>query len=179
MDEGYLYANPEGVELSVTGNTKPSNEYYGSDLNYEYIYLSYNDTENEVNGWYLLGNPFLVDAYIYSVIFGEDENGDYTIEDIIPMNAMYYDENGDMQTIEGGPIAPMQGFFVSVTEDVEAYIFPFDFLNAKNMPSLKSLKKNGNNHTIPAVKLSSTNLNRSVKSMPVKIKDVVNMPKKK
>lgn len=188
MDEGYLYANPEGVELTMTGNTKPSNVYSGSDLNYEYIYLSYDDTENEVNGWYLLGNPFLVDAYIYSVIFGEDENGDYTIEDIIPMNAMYYDENGDMQTIEGGPIAPMQGFFVSVTEDVEAYIFPFDFLNAKNKPSLKSLKKrNGNNNTIPAVKLPNIAVSQSVntmpatmtvKPMPVKTKAVKSEPAK-
>ena len=165
MDEGYLYANPEGVEISMTGNTKPSNVYYGSDINYEYIYLSYDDTENEVNGWYLLGNPFLVDAYIYNVIF--DEYGE-NIEDIIPMNAMYYDENGEMQTIVGGPIAPMQGFFVSVTEDVEAFVYPFDFLNAKNMLSLKNLKKrNGNNNTIPAVKLPSINADKSTQPLIV------------
>lgn len=183
MDEGYLYANPEGVEISMTGNTKPSNVYNGGYINYEYIYLYYDDTENEVNGWYLLGNPFLVDAYIYNVIFDEDGEN---IEDIIPMNAMYYDENGEMQTIEGGgPIAPMQGFFVSITEEVEAYVFPFDFLNAKNMPSLKNLKKrNGNNNTVPAVKLPIINADKStrpmiVNPMSVKTNAVKQMPNKK
>ena len=164
IDEGYLYANPEGIELSLTGSTMPSNVYYEGYINYESVYLYYDDTENEVNGWYLLGNPFIVDAYIYEGIYDEDGY----IEDLIPMNVMYYDENGDMQTIESGPIAPMQGFFVSVTEEIEALIFPFDILNAKNMPSLKSLKKrNGNNITIPAKKLSSINADKSTQPLIV------------
>ena len=164
IDEGYLYANPESIELSLTGSTMPSNVYYEGYINYESVYLYYDDTENEVNGWHLLGNPFIVDAYIYEGIYDEDGY----IEDLIPMNVMYYDENGDMQTIESGPIAPMQGFFVSVTEEIEALIFPFDILNAKNMPSLKNFKKrNGNNNTIPAVKLPSINADKSTQPMTV------------
>jgi uncharacterized protein (TIGR02145 family) len=34
---------------------------------------------------------------------------------------MMYDEEGELQTIYGGPVAPMQGFFVHVTETTTVY----------------------------------------------------------
>ena len=103
---GYLYANPEAAELSLTGVVNTS---YYSDLYFDIkdVIVPYTEgSSNPSNGWALLGNPFTCDAYIY----GE------TPEGVIPMDVMYYDANGDMQTIHCGPVAPMQGFFVKVTE---------------------------------------------------------------
>ena len=157
---GYLYANPDAMELSLTGST------YATNGNEGYIHLTY-DNGNTVNGWYLLGNPFIVDAYIYNVIFDEDNN----ITDIIPMNAMYYDENGDMQTISGGPVAPMQGFFVNITED--SHIF---FLTYSLDDSLKSLKKSGNTVTVPTKKVSSIESERVFQAIPTQTKLVKTAP---
>ena len=94
---GYLYANPEGLDLSMTGTTFSS---------YDDLYMTINYYENENgdnSGWRLIGNPFTCNAYIYD----QDDNA---------MEVMFYDENGDMQTLVGGPVAPMQGFFVKVSD---------------------------------------------------------------
>jgi len=65
-------------------------------------------SDSPYNGWELLGNPFTYNAYIYR----QTSDGE-----LVPMEVMMYDANGDMQTIYGGPVAPMQGFFVHVTEE--------------------------------------------------------------
>jgi hypothetical protein len=94
---GYLYANPEGLDLSMTGTTFSSYD----DL---YMTINYDENENGDNsGWRLIGNPFTCNAYIYD----QDDND---------MEVMFYDENGNMQTLVGGPVAPMQGFFVKVSD---------------------------------------------------------------
>ena len=106
---GYLYANPEAIELSLTGNTYPS-------LNDETKTVTIPYTEgsaNPYNGWALLGNPYTCNAYIYCY------NSD---KELIPMDFMVYDANGDLVTLSSGPIAPMQGFFVNVTEPTTVYI---------------------------------------------------------
>ena len=105
---GYLYANPESVELSLTGITlSVSNEFT---MSYTVDYTE--GSGNPSNGWALLGNPFTYNAYVYRF----DSNNEF-----VPMPIMMYDENGDSQTIYGGPVAPMQGFFVHVTETTTVY----------------------------------------------------------
>lgn len=106
---GFLYSNPEAIELSLTGSTCPS-------FNEEVIELIVSYTEgssNIFNGWCLLGNPYTCNAYIYY----------HNIDDEpVPMEFKVYNENGELVTVSGGPIAPMQGFFVNVTETTTVYI---------------------------------------------------------
>ena len=105
---GYLYANPESVELSLTGITlSVSNEFT---MSYTVDYTE--GSGNPSNGWALLGNPFTYNAYVYR--FGSNN-------EFVPMPIMMYDEEGELQTICGGPVAPMQGFFVHVTETTTVY----------------------------------------------------------
>ena len=101
---GYLYASPEPIEISVTGLTIPTG--YESMINISVGYTEGSDSP--YNGWELLGNPFTYNAYVYR----QTSDGE-----LVPMEVMMYDENGDLQTITCGPIAPMQGFFVHLTEE--------------------------------------------------------------
>ena len=101
---GYLYANPESIEISVTGATLSTNYETAMDITVEYT----EGSTNPYNGWELLGNPFTYNAYIYR----QTSDGE-----LVPMEVMMYDANGDLQTVYGGPVAPMQGFFVHVTEE--------------------------------------------------------------
>ena len=105
---GYLYANPEPIELSLTGTTLSVS--YESTMSYTVDYIEGSD--NPFNGWALLGNPFTYNAYVYRF----DSNNEF-----IPMPIMMYDEAGELQTVYGGPVAPMQGFFVHVTETTTVY----------------------------------------------------------
>ena len=106
---GYLYANSEAIELSLTGSTYPS-------YNEEVIPVTvpYDEgSTNPYNGRALLGNPFTCNAYIYC------HNSD---NELVPMEFMVYDATGELVTLSGEPIAPMQGFFVKVTEATTVYI---------------------------------------------------------
>lgn len=109
---GYLYANPEAIELSLTGSTYPS-------YNEEVISVTvpYDEgSTNPYNGWALLGNPFTCNAYVFC------HNSD---NELVPMDFMVYDANGELMTLSGEPIAPMQGFFVKVTEATTVYILNY------------------------------------------------------
>ena len=106
---GYLYANSEAIELSLTGSTYPS-------YNEEVIPVTvpYDEAStNPSNGRALLGNPFTCNAYIYC----HNSNNE-----LVPMDFMVYDATGELMTLSGEPIAPMQGFFVKVTETTTVYI---------------------------------------------------------
>ena len=104
ITSGYLYANPESIELSLTGGTLPT----GSESMIN-ISLDYTEGSTDLfNGWALLGNPYTYNAYVYS------RNSD---NELVPMPLMMYDTEGELQTVYGGPVAPMQGFFVHVMEE--------------------------------------------------------------
>ena len=125
---GYLYANPTTAYLSLSGTATDCPEPgYGQTKD-----LVYDETENEVNGWFLLGNPYTCNAYIYGA----------TEDAIFAMDVMYYDANGDMQTISAGPVAPMQGFFVKITEDTRVFFLAFEYdVDSKTAPRAISEKK--------------------------------------
>ena len=109
---GYLYANSEAIELSLTGSTYPS-------YNEEVIPVTvpYDEgSTNPSNGWALLGNPFTCNAYIYY------HNSD---DELVPMEFMVYDATGELMILSGEPIAPMQGFFVKVSETTTVYILNY------------------------------------------------------
>ena len=106
--KGYLYANPTFIELSLTGST------YSSIDETKTLTLPYTEgSTNPSNGWALLGNPYTCDAYVYSYNCNNE---------LVAMDVMVYDENGDMLHLSAGPVAPMQGFFVKVTEPTLVYI---------------------------------------------------------
>ena len=109
---GYLYATPEAIELSLTGSTYPS---YNEEV--KPVTVPYDEgSTNPYNGWALLGNPFTCNAYVYC------HNSD---NELVPMDFMVYDATGDLVTLSGEPIAPMQGFFVKVTEATTVYILNY------------------------------------------------------
>ena len=111
---GYLYANSEAIELSLTGSTYPS-------YNEEVIPVTvpYDEgSTNPYNGWALLGNPYTCNAYIYC------HNSD---NELVPMDFMVCDATGGLMTLSGEPIAPMQGFFVKVTETTTVYILNYAY----------------------------------------------------
>ena len=97
----YLYASPVDMEISITGNT------FNCDANVEFTVDYTEGSDNIFNGWALLGNPYTYSVYVYR------QNGD---GELIPMSVMMYDAEGVLQTLYGGPVAPMQGFFVKVTQ---------------------------------------------------------------
>jgi len=100
---GYLFASPESNVLSLTGHTYPTT----TETMWDHVVEYTEGSANPYNGWELLGNPLTYNVYIYR----QTSDGE-----LVPMPIMMYDANGDMQTIYGGPVAPMQGFFVHVTE---------------------------------------------------------------
>ena len=106
---GYLYASPEAIELSFSGSTYPS---YNEEV--KPVTVPYDEgSTNPYNGWALLGNPFTCNAYVFC------HNSD---NELVPMDFMVYDANGELMTLSGEPIAPMQGFFVKVTETTTVFI---------------------------------------------------------
>ena len=101
--QGYLFASPESNELSLSGHTYATT----TETMWDHV-VEYDESSANLNkGWELLGNPLTYNVYIYR----QTSDGE-----LVPMPIMMYDANGDMQTIYGGPVAPMQGFFVHVTE---------------------------------------------------------------
>ena len=106
---GYLYANPDAIELSLTGKTYTS---YHEET--KTVTIPYSEDLTDLsNGWALLGNPYTCNAYIY---YYNSDN------ELVPMDYMVYDTNGELMTLSGEPVAPMQGFFVKVTENTMVYI---------------------------------------------------------
>ena len=107
--EGYLFASPNDLELSMTGATiRAANGYY--------MNMEYSEGTSNFNGWRLLGNFFTCNAYIYT----RDANNEY-----VPMDVMVYNEEGELVTLTAGPIAPMQGYFIKLTEPTEVYFLPY------------------------------------------------------
>ena len=92
---GYLFASPDDLELSLTGSAVQS---------YSYSYtMTYSENPNNIsNGWRLFGNILTCDVYIYSK---DNNDQEYT-----PMNVMFYNEEGEMETLLAGPIPPMSAF---------------------------------------------------------------------
>lgn len=99
---GYLYANPEDIELSLTGSTYQS--YDEASITVEVTYSE--GSNNTFNGWALLGNPYTCNAYVYAF-----ENGS-----CVPKEFMVYDADGELVRCLCSSVAPMQGFFVKVEE---------------------------------------------------------------
>ncbi len=102
----YLYASPVDMEVSVTGTT------FDCHANMEFT-VHYSENSGIIfKGWALLGNPYTYSVYVYR------RNSDNELE---PMSIMMYDADGELQTVYGGPVAPMQGFFVHVTEETTVW----------------------------------------------------------
>ncbi len=99
-DGGYLYASPVDMEISVTGTT------FDCNANMELIAHYNENSSNNFNGWGLFGNPYTCNAYVYAV---EGEN-------LVPLEVMVYNSDGELLPHGNGPIYPMQGFFVHVTQ---------------------------------------------------------------
>lgn len=119
---GYLFASPDDLELSLTGSTVQS---------YSYSYpVTYSENPNNIsNGWRLFGNFLTCDVYIYSK---DNNDQEYT-----PMNVMFYNEEGEMETLLAGPISPMSAFFIKVTETTNIIFSYYPISNVRPAGALK------------------------------------------
>lgn len=96
---GYLYANKTGVELSITGTVRASSDNVSR-------YLTDYSSSYELGGWYLLGNPFVCDAYLIDAS---------TEGKALPYYKMN-DAGDEFEAVtNGAPIAPMTGIFYETT----------------------------------------------------------------
>ena len=120
--EGYLFASPNDLELSLTGSTMMSGSYNLPNVPY------YENPNNNFNGWRLLGNFLTCDVYIYR----QDDDGEY-----IPMELMVYNEEGEKVTLSAGPISPMSAFFVKLTETTTIKYFYYPISSARPAGALK------------------------------------------
>ena len=94
---GYLYANETGTTLTYTGTINAYTSYQ-----YRYCSIASNPDSYDFPGWYLLGNPYLYDAYLATA----GTNG--TALPYIKMNTT---GDGFTNVAAGTPIEPMEGFF--------------------------------------------------------------------
>ncbi len=115
--ESYLYANLNDIELSFVGTVKANN--IDQEMNTEY-----DETQFNFNGWNLLGNPFVCDAYL-----NDAANG---------MAFFRMNDNGDDFTVATGPIHPMEGIFVKADNAGQSFKFSRTQIdgNSKGMLSI-------------------------------------------
>ena len=94
---GYLYANETGTTLTFIGRV---NAYTGSKS--KAIWYPSDPSAFDFPGWYLVGNPYLYDAYL------ADASSNGVAQPYIKMNAA---GDGFENVAAGTPIAPLEGFF--------------------------------------------------------------------
>ena len=85
---GYLYAHNTGTDLTFTGSGITEGSYV--------MDLAYDENAGDFPGWNLMGNPFCVEA-TSSMSYYRMQNGAF------------------LPDLQGGNIAPMEGFFVCAT----------------------------------------------------------------
>ncbi len=107
---GYLYANETGATLTYTGTINPYSSYKSRNLSYS------SSSSYSFPYWYLLGNPYLYDAYLASA----STNGN-----ALPYIKMNADGDGFVNVAAGTPIAPMEGFFYQATASGSVYVVTY------------------------------------------------------
>ena len=101
--EGYLYANSDDVMPRFTGEVRRSDENVEVGLIYD------DDIRVRFNGWNLVGNPFVCNAFVLT------EQGQ-TVD--------FYEIVGDSLSLTtNNEIAPCQGIFVQAESDVQTVTF--------------------------------------------------------
>ena len=122
---GYLYANQNDVELTLSGTLRPSNVNFSKSVGFV------SGDGYHFVGWNLIGNPFVCDAYLV--------NAD---NQSLPYYRMNADRN-DMEAVAAGAIAPMESIFYEASENETIYF-------TKNAPEMSggrinlSVYQNGN-----------------------------------
>jgi hypothetical protein len=105
---GYLYANEAGATLTYTGIINPYTSYKD-----RYCSVTSNPDNYDFPGWYLLGNPYLYDAYLATA--GANGNA-------LPYIKMNTDGDGFENVDAGTPIKPMEGFFYQTDATKDVYV---------------------------------------------------------
>ena len=102
-NSGYLYAHGTNILLELPiNNYRPSNDRRSK-------YLSYTTGDYEFPGWYLIGNPFLCNAYLV--------NSSGAALPCYRMNTA----GTDLEAVTSGAIAPLEGVFHKVTSSDYVY----------------------------------------------------------
>ncbi len=101
----YLYANEADVDLTFTGTLRPSNS---SVSRYVYNY----STSYTFGAWYLLGNPFVCNAYLVNASTSGTALPYYRMDAV----------NGTFEAVTSGPIAPMEGIFYEAETSGSVYM---------------------------------------------------------
>lgn len=95
---GYLYANEENTNITITGPVRGSSQSQTEELVYNEGY--------RFGGWNLMGNPFVCNAYVSA---GNNEEINYYVIEESNGRAEFVPAN------ESNPIAPMGGLMVQAT----------------------------------------------------------------
>ena len=101
----YLYANEADVDLTFTGTLRPSNSSVSR-------YLTDYSSSYTFGAWYLLGNPFVCNAYLVNASTSGTALPYYRMDAI----------NGTFEAVTSGPIAPMEGIFYEAETSGNVYM---------------------------------------------------------
>ncbi len=107
---GYLYANSVSTDLTYTGTI---NAY----TSYKYRSCSVGTGSYHLPGWYLLGNPYMYDAYLANASSNGTGMAYYRMNDT---------HDGFVAATAGTPIEPMEGFFYQGWTVTDAYVVTYE-----------------------------------------------------
>ena len=107
---GYLYANSgEKTTLKFTGELIPFESTFANN----YSLLTYEASDENFNGFNLVGNMFAADAYIVIADYDSENNSITGLSEDV-----YFYTMGDGELVAGtGAVAPMQGVMVQASSD--------------------------------------------------------------
>ena len=125
---GYLYANETGATLTYTGTI---NAYTNSKS--RYCGASSSPENYDFPGWYLLGNPYMYDAYLATAT---------TSGTALPYIKMNDAGDGFTNVAAGTPIEPMEGFFYQqATTSGSVYVVTYEPAATKNSKLNMNLRR--------------------------------------
>ena len=104
---GYLYANEQGTELSITGTIKAANASL-----YQQCFAASSDNTYDFPGWFLLGNSFVCDAYLIDGTAAGNA---------LPFIRMKADGTGFENMPAGTAINPLEGVFYEASSEEGGY----------------------------------------------------------
>ena len=132
---GYLYANSgEKTTLKFTGELIP----FESTLANNYSLLTYEASDENFNGFNLVGNTFAADAYIVIANYESGTGITGLAEDV------YFYAMGDGELVAGtGAVAPMQGVMVQASSDSQVALCFTEALRSNKALNISLSNANG------------------------------------
>jgi hypothetical protein len=131
---GYLYANSEKTTLRFTGELHP----FASDYANDGYLLTYEASDENFNGFNLVGNMLAADAYIVIANYESGTGTTGLAEDV------YFYTMGDGELVAGtGAVAPLQGVMVKASSASQVALCYTKALRSKSALNITLSNANG------------------------------------